>query len=74
MLFVRPEFHRKGIAAALLAHVESEAQTQGIVRLFAEVSLTARPVFEKAGFTVIEQQAVIRMAETLTNFRMQKLL
>ena len=72
MLFVHPEFHRQGIATALLARVESEAQTQGIKRLFAEVSRTARPVFEKAGFSVIEQQAVIRAAETLTNYRMQK--
>lgn len=74
MLFVHPDFHRQGIASTLLTHVESEALTENIERLFAEVSLTARPVFEKAGFVIVEQQVVARNGERFKNFRMQKLL
>lgn len=74
MLFVHPDFHRKGIATTLLAHAESTARNQAIAGLYAEVSLTARSVFEKTGFAVIERRIASLRGERLANFRMQKLL
>ena len=74
MLFVAKGHQRRGIASALLQHVEKEALARGLKCLTTEASLTARPVFEKHGFSVLERQEVVRGGETLINFRMEKQL
>jgi putative acetyltransferase len=72
MLYVHPDFTRRGVATALLSKVESEALRQELARLFAEVSLTARPVFERCGFSLVEAQSVELRGQQFQNFRMQK--
>ena len=52
--YVHHRYQGKGIGSALFARIEEEAHTHGIRRLFAEVSLTARPFFESRGFIVKE--------------------
>ena len=47
---------------------------QGIGRIFTEASLTARPFFERRGFSVIARQSVEKRGQRLTNFRMAKFL
>jgi putative acetyltransferase len=74
MLYVHPDFQRRGIARALLAHIESLALTRGLLRLYTEASITARPAFEAQGFRVIAAQTVERRGESLTNYRMEKTL
>lgn len=74
MLYVHPDVHRKGIATALLAHVQKVATQQGVRTLTTEASLTAQHCFEKAGFTTITSQTVFRNGEIFTNFRMEKAL
>jgi putative acetyltransferase len=74
MLYVDPELARRGIARALLAHVESTAAESGIRRLYTEASITARPVFERAGFVVIAEQIVTLGGEAIRNFRMERRL
>ena len=69
-----PDWHRKGVGSALMARVEQEARARGIGRLYAEVSITARPFFEKAGFRFLaDHDAEIRGVK-LRNFRMEKRL
>lgn len=46
-MFVHKDFQGKGIATMLLEEIERYAITAGIVRITSEVSLTARPFFEK---------------------------
>lgn len=72
MLFVDPAFARRGVATALLARVEAKAAGRGLSRLTAEASLTARPVFERAGFVVVAAQVVTVRGQSLRNFRMEK--
>jgi putative acetyltransferase len=72
MMFVHPAYQGVGAASLLLAGVEDEARRQGIGRIFTEASLTARPFFERRGFTVIARQTVEKRGQTLTNFRMEK--
>jgi putative acetyltransferase len=73
MMFVHPAFDGRGVASALLAQVEARAALMGLSRIFVEASLTARPFFERKGFTVIAQQEVTIRGQTLTNFRMEKI-
>jgi putative acetyltransferase len=74
MLYVHPDFGRRGVALALLVHLESVAGERGLRRLHTEASLTARPVFERRGFEVLARQTVTVGGEELTNYRMAKRL
>lgn len=71
-MFVLPSFTRKGIATLLLHFVEDFAYRNTLPSLFAEVSLTARPFFEKQGFIVEQEQLVEVNGVGMTNFRMRK--
>lgn len=47
---------------------------QGAVRITSEVSLTARPFFERKGYRVDREQQIDRGGVLLTNFLMYKTL
>ena len=70
LLFVHPDAEGRGVARALLEHLCSWARANGIETLISHVSITARPVFERAGFRVLETQEVERRSVRLRNFRM----
>ncbi len=72
VMFVHPAHQGLGVATLLLETVETAASARGIPRLFTEASITARPFFEKRGFSLIAAQLVEKRGQTLTNFRMQK--
>ena len=74
MLFVSPRFQRRGIATRLLAEAERRARLAGAPSLWANVSITARPVFEREGFSVEEVQHPSLEGVTLMNFSMRKSL
>lgn len=68
-LFVHKDHQGKGIATALCDRLEA----QSTANIFtAEVSVTARPFFEKRGYRVVRQQNVERNGVFLTNFLMEK--
>lgn len=73
-MFVHKDFQGKGIAAMLLKEIERYAITTGITRITSEVSLTARPFFEKKGYIVEEEQKRKANQLSLTNFWMAKQL
>lgn len=72
MMFVSPGHQRRGVARELLAHVEAYAHRQGTPWLSADVSITARPFFERHGFTVEAEQHPVKAGVELTNYRMRK--
>ena len=74
MLYVHPDFARRGVAHALLARIEELARERGLGHLYTQASITARPVFERRGFQVLAEQSVSLRGETFTNFRMEKAL
>jgi putative acetyltransferase len=74
MMFVHPAHQGVGVATLLLATVEAAAIAQGVHRLFTEASLTARPFFEKRGFSILASQRVEKRGQFLINFRMEKTL
>src|SRR6266850_2210318 len=74
MLYVHADHQGRGIASRLLRTVEASAHTSGLLRLFTEASITARPFFEHRGFRVIAPQRAIRWAQEFLNYRMDKQL
>lgn len=72
MLFVDPDFGRRGIASALLAWALEQAEDQGLTELTTHASLIARPFFEKFGFVVLEQRYPVLGGVQLTNFSMRR--
>ncbi|MFJ3958746.1 GNAT family N-acetyltransferase [Arthrobacter sp. NPDC090010] len=74
MLFVSPEQGGRGVATHLLCFVESQARAAGMPELSASVSLTAQPVFERQGFSVVGVQRPVIAGVELSNARMVKAL
>ena len=72
MMFVSPRHQRRGVAQQLLAHVEAYALSEGTPALSADVSITARPFFERYGFTVEAEQHPVKAGVELTNYKMRK--
>lgn len=72
MLFVSPDHGRRGIGARLLAHVVETARHDGVPALSTHASEVARPVFERAGFAVVERETVHRGDVTLDRYVMQR--
>ena len=73
-MFIHADFQGKGIATMLLEEIERYAIEQGMERITSEVSLTARPFFERQGYTVEKEQKRQANKLSLTNFWMQKTL
>ncbi len=48
-----------------------KAKQDKIIRVYAEVSITARPFFEKQGFIVTKEQTVLLEGVSLTNYKME---
>jgi len=72
LLYVHRDCQGQGIATALTNVIESEAVSYGISELTADVSITAKPFFEKEGYEVIGKQSVERKGQLLTNYKMRK--
>ncbi len=72
MLYVHADTQGRGIASKLLSHAERSARARGLSRLFTHASITARAIFERHGFHVVEMQKVVRRGQELTNFRMER--
>ncbi len=73
-MFIHPDFKRQGIATMLLSQAEAFACHSDIPSIYAEVSLTARPFFEKQGYKVEREQTIIVNGVGMRNFVMRKLV
>lgn len=74
MLFVDPDFARRGVASALLEWATDAAAANGASMLTTHASLTARPFFEHHGFTCDEQRHPALRGVRLVNFAMSRRL
>jgi GNAT superfamily N-acetyltransferase len=66
------DWQRKGVGSALLQAVEHEASKQGISRIFAEASITAKGFFEKKGFSVEGEHMVSLRGEHFVSYLVAK--
>jgi len=74
MLFVAPRYQRQGVARQLIGRVEAHARQAQLTELTADVSIAARPFFERYGFTVEVEQHPVMAGVPLTNYKMRKTL
>jgi putative acetyltransferase len=72
LLYVHPQFERRGLGRRLLQEACSWAAGRGAVKLESEVSIGARPLFEACGFRVDSQQTVERRGVQLMHYRMSR--
>jgi putative acetyltransferase len=72
--YVHHQRQRCGIGARLMAQIEADAASQQVPRLFADVSLTARPFFEHQGFSVEREQERLYRGVRFAQFLMTKQL
>lgn len=73
-LFVHKDFQHQGVATLLYQHLETYAQEKGIEKITSEVSITAKPFFEKQGLRVDKEQKRKANKLCLTNYKMSKLI
>jgi putative acetyltransferase len=72
--FVAPAFARRGVGSQIMQHILNVALHRGTGRLYSNVSITARPFFERWGFLAESPQEVTIQGVILRNFRMGKAL
>jgi len=53
-LYVHPHATRQGLGSRLLAHALAAARSRGVTRFAAWVTPLSRPVFERAGFVLVD--------------------
>ncbi|WP_322032938.1 GNAT family N-acetyltransferase [Paraburkholderia sp. J76] len=72
MLYVAPGWSRRGLATALLARLEALAREAASTVLSTDASAVSRPVFERAGFSLISSEWVVRDGVSLPRFHLCK--
>lgn len=72
MLYVAPAWARRGVGSALIAQLERLARAARASVLSADASALARPVFARAGFSLIAAESVLCDGVSLPRFRMCK--
>ncbi|MFN3852399.1 MAG: GNAT family N-acetyltransferase [Spirosomataceae bacterium] len=74
LFYVHKDFQGQGIAKSLYLKIEKQAISSNQKKLSADVSITAKPFFEKVGFRVITEQKVVRKDVELINYQMEKMI
>ena len=70
--YVHASYQGQGIATQLLDALEQQAHARQLVRLYAEVSITALPFFQHHGFQIIAEQTVTVRGVAMLNYRMER--
>lgn len=68
-LYVHKDYQRRGVATAICDALEENAKAAEFIT---HASITAKPFFEKRGYTAHREQQVERRGVWLTNFVMKK--
>ncbi|WP_285014635.1 GNAT family N-acetyltransferase [Lactococcus garvieae] len=70
-LYVDKDYQKRGVGHLLANQIEQYCKEEGAEIISVDVSLTARPFFEKRGYEILEQQIVLRHNQYLKNYKMQ---
>jgi putative acetyltransferase len=63
-----------GVGKQIYRALETKAVELSLNRLFVEVSITAKPFFQRMGFSVVQKQEVTCRGESFVNYVMEKFL
>ena len=72
--YVHFKYQNCGIGKLLLNHILRIAENEKVDKIKADVSITAKPFFEKFGFKKVKKNIVKRKNVELVNFSMEKIL
>lgn len=70
LMYVHKNYIRKGVATLLYKKIKEKSVALGFNRLQADVSITAKPFFEKMGFSVVHENKNNIENEILINYKM----
>ena len=73
-LYVDPDRAGQGVAGRLLTEVGQAARSTGLKHLYVEASETARPVFERHGYTVTRRRDFEIGEVAIHNYAMERTL
>jgi putative acetyltransferase len=65
-VYVNPEYARRGVGSALLAHLEATAKESGLTECHLWASLNAVPFYEQAGWQVVDSEVVETSGDGVT--------
>ncbi|MCD0462339.1 GNAT family N-acetyltransferase [Roseiconus lacunae] len=71
-LFVSADHQGRGIAGGLVRRLMKDAINHSIAEITTDASITAKPFFERMGFSVVREQSVECRGVWMTNYRMQR--
>lgn len=72
--YCHKNYQRYGVGRQIYQAIEAKAVELSVSRLFTEASITAKPFFQRMGFSVDKEQQVTRRGETFINYAMEKFL
>jgi putative acetyltransferase len=70
--FCHSRYQGQGIGAALMNELLNKGRELDVKRFYSQVSITAKPFFEKFGFRVLRSQSVCIRGVNLTNYMMER--
>jgi putative acetyltransferase len=72
--YCHKDYQRCGVGRQLYEAIEQKASELGVDRLYVEASITAKPFFQRMGFSVVKAQQVTCRGAAFTNYAMEKVL
>jgi len=71
-MYVHKDFMRQGIAINLYKALEKESKRKGVSTISSDVSITAKPFFEKIGFISVKENKNVMKGIEIINYQMRK--
>ena len=72
--YCHKDYQRRGVGSLIYQAIEAKALELGLKHLTTEASITAKPFFQRMGFSVVKEQEVTRRGEVFINYVMEKSL
>jgi putative acetyltransferase len=72
LFFIHADYQGQRIGSRLMADLEAIVRQVNCPRMYAEVSVTARPFFQRQGFSIVEEQRVERQGIEFQRYLMEK--
>ena len=72
--YCHKNYQRRTVGRQVYQAIEVKAFELSMNRLFTEASITAKPFFQRLGFSIVKEQEVTRRGETFINYAMEKFL
>ena len=71
-LYVHKDYQRQGVATQLVKAIEEKAKELKLKTIYSDVSITAKPFFERHGYNIVTEQKRLFKGVEFLNYRMTK--